>query len=222
MQKKVVGASLLAALALAVCCTGVASGALIKALRLQVEGNALPKGAPIVATSTDTTIANAYWTTACSEGELTGTIGQNNKARNDFIPITEGRFAGGGNEGLCSSPFGFVTAWLPKEPAELIVERKGNAELRFARWRMTPLEDIEKPPGQKEACAASTNALKGTFPLSATPQPLTVTFTNSKLHLEGSHGTECGTKKGQNPTVSTTFTFTSEGQPVEAVIFEHE
>ena len=222
MQKRIVGTSLAAALVLVAAFTGVASGAgLIKALRLQVAGTPLPVGAPIVASSTNTTVANAFWTLACSEGALKGTVGQNNKAKDDFIPISEGQFAGGGNEGLCSSPFDFVTVWIPTQPAEMILERKGNITLRFARFRMTPLANINKPPGEKEACVASSNAVKGTFPLSMTPQPLTVTFTNAKMHLESSHGVECGSKTGHSPTMSATFTFTSEGQPVEAVIFEH-
>ncbi len=224
MQRRIVGTSLAAALILAVAFTGVASASLIKALRLEVGGNALPAGAPIVASSTDTTVSNAFWTLACSEGELTGTIGQNNKAKDDFIPFTEGRFAGGGSEGLCASPFEFVTAWLPlpTQPAELILERKGGAELRFPRFRMTPLEDIEKPPGHKEACVAASDGVKGGFPLSSTPQPLTVTFTSVRMHLEADHGAECAGKKGHNPILSATFTFTSLGQPVEAVIYEHD
>lgn len=225
MHKRIVGASLVAAVVFVVACTGVASAGLIKALRLQVAGTPLPAGAPIVASSSNTTVANAFWSDACSEGSLTGTIGQNNKAKDDFIPISEGQFAGGGNEGLCSSPFDFVTAWIPKSPAEppeLILERKGNATLRFARFRMTPLEDIEKPPGEKEACAASSKSAKGTFPLTTTPQPLTITFAGAKLHLEAAHGAECGSKIGHNPTMSATFSFTSEGHEVDAVIFEHE
>ncbi len=184
-------------------------------------GTALAVGAPIVATSTDTTIANAFWSLACSEGELTGTIGQNNKEKDNFIPISEGRFLGGGTEGLCESGFNFVTAFMPESPSELILERKGGAQWRFPRFRMTPLEDINNPPGHKEACVAASNAVKGKFPLTSTPQPLTVTFTNVKMHLEADHGHECSGKKGHNPYMSATYTFTSRGQPVEAEIFEH-
>jgi hypothetical protein len=221
MQQRILGASLAAVVVLVVACTGTASAGLIKALRLQVGGTPLAVGAPITASSTNLTVSNAFWTLACSESALTGSIGQNNKAKDDFIPFPEGQFAGGGNEGLCASPFEFVTAWLPKEPAELILERKGNAQLRFARIRMTPLADIEKPPGQKEACVASSNAIKGTFPLTATSQPLTITFTSAKMHLEADHGTECGSGIGHSPTLSGTFTFTSQGQEVDDVIFEH-
>jgi len=220
MQRRIVGTSLATALLMAVTFTGSAS-AEVKALRLQVGGIAMSAGAPIVATSTDTTIANAFWSLACSEGELTGTIGQNNKAKDDFIPITEGRFLGGGSEGLCESTFNFVTAFLPEQPSELILERKGVAQWRFPRFRMTPLEDIENPAGHKEACVAASNAVKGKFPVTPTPQPLTITFTDVKMHLEGDHGHECSGKKNHNPYMSATYTFTSRGQPVEAVIFEH-
>jgi hypothetical protein len=222
MQRRIVGTSLATALLFAVSFTGTASASSIKALRLEVGGTAMSAGAPIVATSTDTTIANAFWSLACTEGELTGTVGQNNKAKDDFIPITEGRFLGGGTEGLCESGFNFVTAFLPEQPSELILERKGGAQWRFPRFRMTPLEDVNNPPGHKEACVAASNAVKGTFPLTTTPQPLTVTFSNAKMHLEADHGHECSGKKGHNPYMSATYTFTSRGQPVEAEIFEHE
>jgi len=222
MQKRILGASLAAAVLFVLACTGTASASLIKALRLQVAGTALPAGAPITASSSNTTVANAFWSLACSESSLSGTIGQNNKAKDDFIPITEGLFAGGGNEGLCASTFEFVTAWLPSSPPELILERKGNAEFRFFRLRLTPLEDVNAPSGHHEACVAASNLLKGTFPLSATPQPLTITFTNAKMHLESDHGKECSGPKNHSPYMSGTFTFTSEGQVVEDVIFEHE
>lgn len=221
MRKRIMGASLAATVMFVMAFTGTASAGLIKALRLQVAGTPLAVGAPIVASSSNLTVSNAFWSMACSESTLTGTIGQNNKAKDDFMPLPEGQFAGGGTEGLCADPFDFVTAWLPQSPAELILERKGNAQLRFARIRMTPLEDIEKPPGQKEACVASSNAAKGTFPLTATPQPLTVTFTNVKMRLEASHGLECGHGKGHAPALSATFTFTSGGEEVDDVIFEH-
>jgi len=222
MQKRIWGASLAAtAVLLLVAFTGTASAGLIKALRLQVAGTPLAVGAPIVASSSNLTVSNAFWSMACTESALSGTIGQNNKAKDDFMPLPEGTFAGGGNEGLCADPFDFVTAWLPQSPAELILERKGNAQLRFARLRMTPLEDINKPPGQHEACAVSSNVVKGTFPLTATPQPLTITFTHVKMRLESSHGVECGSGKGHAPTMSATFTFTSGGEEVDDVIFEH-
>ena len=92
MQQRILGASLATAVVFALACTGTASAGLIKALRLQVGGTALAVGAPIVASSTNTTISNAFWSLACSESALTGTIGQNNKAKDDFMPITEGRF----------------------------------------------------------------------------------------------------------------------------------
>ena len=222
MQKRILGASLAAAVLFVVACTGTASASLIKALRLQVAGTAMAVGAPIVGSSADTTVCQRLWSLACSESIVAGSIGQNNKAKDDFIPIGDGEFAGGGNEGLCASPFEFVTAWMPTSPPELILERKGNAQLRFFRLRLTPLEDVEKGKGEHEACVAASNVIKGTFPLTSTPQPLTITFTNAKMHLEADHGKECGGKKGHSPTMSGTFTFTSHGQVVEDVIFEHE
>ncbi len=221
MQKRILGASLAAAVVFVIGCTGTASASLIKALRLQVAGTPMTVSSPIVGSSSNLTISNAFWSFACSESSLSGQVGQNNKAKNDFIPLGEGLFGGGGNEGLCASTFEFVAAWMPKSPPELILERKGNAQLRFFRVRLTPLEDINKPPGQHEACVAASTVIKGTFPLSATPQPLTITFTNAKMHLEADHGAECGGKKGHSPTLSGTFTFTSEGEVVEDVIFEH-
>jgi hypothetical protein len=130
-------------------------------------------------------------------------------------------FAGGGTEGRCASPFDFVSAWLPLQPAELQLNRKSEALLRFPRIRLIPEVDINNPPGEKEACVATSNGIKGKFPLSETPQLLTVTFSNAKMHLESGHGLECGHARGHLPFLSGTFTFTSGGSPVEAVIFEH-
>jgi len=219
MRNRIVGAWLMSLVAFAVACTGVASAATV--LRLEVNGNVLPAGAPIVASSTNTTVSNAFWTLACSEGSLTGVVGQNNRPKNDFILITSGQFAGGGNEGLCSSAFDFVTAWVPQNPPEFILDKKGGAQLRFPGFKMTPLEDIEKPPGQHEACTALSNGIKGAFPLSNSLQQLVVSYTNVKMHLAADHGAECGSRAGHSPFMSATFTFTSEGQEVEVVNFLH-
>ena len=219
MRKRIAGASLVATVVGMAACTGVASGA--TSLRLQVGGTVLPAGAPIVASSNNVTLANAFWTLACSEGALTGTIGRNNRPKNDFISIAGGQFGGGGNEGRCSSPFEFVTAWVPQNPPEFILDNKGGAQLRFPGFKMTPLEDIEKPPGHHEACTALSNAIKGAFALSSTLQPLVVSFTNVKMHLGANHGAECGSKTGHNPFFSATFTFTSEGLGVDVVSYQH-
>ena len=217
---RVVGACAAVTLGLAALCAPGASAG-IMALKLEIAGTQITGGAPITLSSSNLALSNAFWSDDCTETTLGGSLGNNNKAKDDFIPITEGTFGGGGNEGLCASSFNFVTQWMPEQTPEMTLDRKGHALLRFPRIRAVPLEDIEKPPGQKEACLASSNGIKGTFPVSETPQPLTVTFTESKMHLGAAHGQECGTGTGHTPLLSATFTFTSRGSVVEAVLFEH-
>jgi hypothetical protein len=223
LRMKSVGAAVATVLALVALAPVASASGGIKAVRLQVEGTPLAVGAPIAASSSNLSIANAYWSFACTETTLSGTVGANNLAKNDFLPITEGLFAGGGNEGRCASTFDFVSTWqpAPMQPPELQLNRKAEALLRFPRVRLIPEADINNPAGQKEACTVSSNGFKGSFGLSETPQPLTVTFTNAKTHIEGGHGAECGHGKNHSPFLSGTFTFTSGGLPVEVVIFEH-
>jgi hypothetical protein len=224
LRVKAVGGAVATVLGLAaLLALGASASGETKALKLEVAGTGLVGGAPISASSSNLTLANAFWSLACSDTVLGGTMGANNRANNDYIPIAEGSLGGGGSEGLCASTFEFVTTWLPLslQAPELQLNRKGQALLRFPRIKLVPLEDVGMPPGHKEACVASSNGIAGTFPVNEVPQLLKVTFSNAKMHLEADHGAECGHRKGAAPLLSGTFTFTSRGSRVEAVIFEH-
>src|SRR4051812_28126112 len=100
---RLTGAALLASLALAVSMAPGAAMAQSGAVKLMVGGVGLVGGAPIVASSSDLAISNSFWSVACSESTLTGTLGQNFKPAGNSVIVPEGSFAGGGNEGLCAS-----------------------------------------------------------------------------------------------------------------------
>ena len=61
MQKRILGASLAAAVVFVIGCTGTASASLIKALRLQVAGTPMTVSSSIVGSSSNLTVSNAFW-----------------------------------------------------------------------------------------------------------------------------------------------------------------
>ncbi|HUH80705.1 MAG TPA: hypothetical protein VLZ06_05200 [Solirubrobacteraceae bacterium] len=185
-----------------------------KALKLEVGGTGLA-GAPILLSSTEVTISNAFWDLGCSEGSLSGAMEQNRGA-SDYVVINNGAFAGGGSEGLCASAPEFVTYFAPVQTPELKLNTKGQALLHFTRLRLVPKADVGTP--EEHACIVSAATLKGTFPVSTTAQPLVLTFTSAKMKMEA-QGSECGAGRGSKPLFSGTFTVTSRGSTVEAVIF---
>ena len=209
------------------CATAVAAGTLVlsawapatslagKALRLEVGETPLV-AAPILLSSSEVTISNAFWNLGCSEGSLSGSMEQN-KSANDYVVINQGAFAGGGNEGLCASAPEFVTYFEPVQTPELKLTTKGQAQLHFTRLRLVPKADVGAP--EEHACIVSAITLKGTFPVSTTAQPLVLTFSSAKMKIEV-QGPECGTGHGAKPVFFTgTFAVTSRGSIVEAVIY---
>lgn len=217
---KMAGLTLAAALMLVAALVpagAMASGA--TALKLETEGKELVGGAPLSALSTNLTLSNAFWSLTCAESVLSGDVGVNDKAKDDFNPISEASFHGGdpSHETLCASTFEFVVSYEPQQTSELILAKNGSAQLRFPRFKLVPLEDVENPEGHHEACVLSSNAIKGTFPVSETPQALVLTFTSAKMHLDADHGEECGSGKGASAFLSATFTFGSRGTEVDVV-----
>ena len=189
-----------------------------KALKLETGGVGLVGGAPIVLSSTEVTIQNSFWSLACSETALTGTLAQNFKGKGNGVVITKETFGGGGSEGLCASTPEFVTTSQPLQTPELTLNTKGKALLKFTRLRLVPKANIEKPENKQEACVISAATFRGSFPVTTTAQPLVVTFTGAKMKIEA-QGTECGAGPTSKPLFTGTFTATSRGSTVEAVIF---
>jgi hypothetical protein len=207
----------IAAAALAISAWAPATSMAGGALKLEVGGVGLV-GAPILLSSTEVTISNSFWSLGCSETSLSGSMAQNNKGKGDAVVITKEAFGGGGTEGLCASAPEFVTTSQPLQTPELTLNTKGKALLRFTRLRLVPKEDIEKPEALQQACIISAATFRGTFPVTTTPQPLVVTFTNAKMKMEA-QGTECGLGREAKPLFTGTFTVTSRGSTVEVVIF---
>jgi len=185
-------------------------------LKLEAGGSGLRGGAPISASSTSVTLANSLWNLTCSEGELKGRVDTNLAAKDTVDPITGGVFQGGGNAGLCASTFEFVVSFTPVRTPELLLDRNGHAVLRYARLSLVPTVDVGKPEIEDEACNVVANGLKGTFPVSEAPQPLLVTFTGAKTHMETIRGAECGIEAP--PLLTGSFAFVSHGSPVYAVL----
>ena len=105
-----------------------------------------------------------------------------------------------------------------QQTPELILSTNGKALLHFTRLRLVPKEDIEKVEDKQEACVISAVTLRGTFPVTTTPQPLAVTFTSAKMKME-SQGAECGIGLEGKPHLTGTFGATSRGSNVEVQLF---
>jgi hypothetical protein len=185
------------------------SSAQAKNLTIEVGGVPVTTPAPYTATSSDFQIATGEWTMVCPNSALTGKILSNGLA-DDEAGIATGEFAG---EPLCSSPHEFVTTFNPKFTMLTLV---GTGKVKWSgpRFKLTPKESLGGPPGGHNACQFEAKNLKGTFPVGKTPQPLVVTFSKLKLNLvREAAGSFC--ERGGTHTLSATFTFTSEGQPLE-------
>jgi hypothetical protein len=213
-----VGATLVIA-SLALLALTAPAGASMAKLKLVVGGVGIGGGAPVLGTSINATASSSIWSDACTESSLTGTVSQNFKSKGDAFVIPSGNFGGGGNEGLCASNLEFVTIFKPIQTPEISFAHNGKAKLRFPRLRLVPAANINKPEAQQEACAIAASTMRGTFPVTETPQPLVVTFTESKMKLESSSGPECGFGAEAKPRFSGSFTFTSRGTQIEAVLY---
>ncbi len=210
---------LIAAGALAAAVVAPASSLAGGALKLETSGTGLVGGAPISLASSNVTITNAFWSLACSEVSMNGVLAQNRKGKGNSVQITEGgAFGGGGNEGLCASGPEFVAKFEPEQTPELTLNTKGKALLHYTRLRLVPEANIEKVENKQEACVISALTLRGTFPVTTTPQPLAVTFTSSKMKLDAK-GPECGVGLEGKPHFSGTLTATSRGSTVEVQLF---
>lgn len=211
--------------------TSIAGGALLAAavappsglaaaasLKLEAGGTGLVGNTPMSLVSTELKLLNAFWNITCSQATLSGSVDQNHKGKGDGMVITEGVFGGGGEEGLCAGSPEFVTTLKPIQTPELSLSNKGKALLRYPALRLVPRVDREKPENQQEACIVSATTLRGTFPVTTTPQPLTVTFTSAKMKIQA-QGSECGTGLEAKPHLTATFTATTRGAPVEVVLY---
>src|SRR5262249_9814391 len=97
----------------------------------------------------------------------------------------------------------------PRTTPEWEFVTAGKVKLSSMRFRL-------RNNGGPNTCQLEAKHLLGRFPVEKTPQPLVVTFTKAKLNqLREGAGGECGT--GGMHALSGTFTFTSEGQPIEVV-----
>jgi len=210
--------TLFAAGALAVAAAVPASGVAAGALKLETGGTQLVGGSPIALSSGEVTIVNAFWSMACSEASLTGSLAQNNKGKGNSVVITNEAFVGGGEEGLCAGTPEFVSLFQPVQTPELTLSSKGKALLRYTHLRLVPRANIEKVENEQQACVISAVTMRGSFPVTTTPQPLAVTFTGAKMKIEA-HGPECGAGREAKPHFTGTFTATSRGSTVEVVLF---
>ena len=190
-------------------------------LKLEVGGTQLTGGAPMLLTSTNVTISNNEWNLACSETTLKGALAQNLKEKDNSFLVTEGgMFGGGGEEGRCAAgTTQFVAKFEPTQTPELTLSTKGKALLHFARLRLVPPANINKPENLQEACIISATTFRGTFPITEVPQPLVVTFPGSKMKMTA-QGAECGAGAEGRPHFSATFTATTrESAVVEVALF---
>ena len=210
--------------------TSIAGGALLAAavapstgqaamsLKLETGGTGLVGNTPMSLVSTEFKLSNSLWSITCSQVTLSGAVDQNHKGKGDGMVITEGVFGGGGEEGLCAGTPEFVTTYTPIQTPELSLSNKGKALLRYPALRLVPRANREKPENHQEPCIVSATTLRGTFPVTTTAQPLAITFTAAKMKLKA-EGPECGTGLEAKPHLTTTFTATTRGAPVEVVLY---
>ncbi len=188
-----------------------------KVLKLEAGGSQIVGGAKVSVSSTEVGVSNAFFHLACTSGTLSGSIDQNNKGTTDGMVLDEGVFGGGGEEGVCGGTPEFLTKFQPVQTPELVLSKTGKALLHFVSLRLVPRADIEKPENKQEACIVSATTMRGTFPVTTTPQPLVVTFTAAKMKLQA-QGAECGAGPEAKPVFTATFTGSSHGSPIEVVV----
>ena len=187
-----------------------------KILKLETGGSEIVGGAKVSLSSSEVEVSNASFHLDCTSGTMSGSIDNNNKGTSDGMVLGEGVFGGGGEEGSCGGTPEFVTKFQPVQTPELVLSKTGKALLRFVTLRLVPRADIEKPENKQEACIVSATTMRGTFPVTATPQLLAVTFTAAKMKLQP-QGAECGAGPESKPTFTATFTGSSHGSPIEVV-----
>jgi hypothetical protein len=188
-----------------------------KILKLETGGSEIVGGAKVSLSSTEVGVSNAFFHLACTSGTMSGSVDNNNKGTSDGMVLGEGVFGGGGEEGVCGGTPEFLTKFQPVQTPELVLSKTGKALLHFVTLRLVPRADIEKPENKQEACIVSATTMRGTFPVTTTPQPLVVTFTAAKMKLQP-EGAECGAGPESKPTFTATFTGTSHGSQIEAVV----
>ena len=179
---------------------------------LEVNGQPLAIGSPVLAVSTNFQLKASAWQFVCNETTFTGTL-----VGSDTISIDEAAFVGGDphDEELCKSPSELVPTWNPTSPAKFEFAAKGKALLLNARIRLVPIKYEEAPPGKHHGCNPEKAKGKGSYKADETPQPLVANFAGIKWKGLRESGAESACK--ENPVFSAGFTFSSEGQPIEVV-----
>jgi hypothetical protein len=203
----------------ALMCLG-ASSALAKApakvLTLQANGAPLAVGAPLT-TSTDLLIETESGNVNCPVTTLASTVQSNNEPKTDVLETTEATFAGEpSNEGKCTStlaePLAEPTVTTTSLPWTIDLTTKGKLSVKSEIiLRIEPPGYPHKPP---LTCVVDEKAFVNA-PFSTTGEPLVASFTKVKTLKGADSGAEC---LHLHPNLSLTFSFTSEGNPVSALL----
>lgn len=218
---------------LGVCCSGVtgtaagASGPRTRThhrgpLTLEVHGVPLPDKAPFEATATNFELQDNAFDVSCQRSVLTGTIASNGEEHKDIAYVDGVSFEGGDplDEELCSSREEFRVQWKPLNPPYLEFFYAGRAELRYGKIQLTTPR-YEERHEQAQQCEllgpGKPSYITGYFAVGETPQPFVVGFQNPKLKLKRPAVPLCARKSETSVELTASYTFTSEGAPVEVL-----
>lgn len=197
-------------------------------LKLQAEGVTLGAGAPLVAAGANFTIAadGGVGTAVCQNTAMGGEVLTSGSSTSATALFSSVSFGGEAEGGECTSTYESPLAHAHVElierlPLKLTLPPKLNSAT------LKPVETLAKPGieigirpleehkvGQAVSCFYSKSVLAG-GKYQSHGTNLTITFTGQKFGIDANSGLNC---KKKNALVSATFTFTSGGIPVTALL----
>ncbi len=191
-------------------------------LTLEVHGVPLAANAAFEATATNFELQDKAFDVACQHSVLTGTIASSGEEHKDLAHVDGASFEGGDplDEELCSSSEKFRVQWDPLNPPYFEFFYAGRAELRYAMIQLTTprYEEHHEQPAQCEMLGpGKPSYIRGDFAIGETPQPFVVRFQNPTLKLKRPAIPLCATSSRETVELTGSYTFTSEGAPVEVV-----
>jgi hypothetical protein len=196
-------------------------------LKLQANGATLAPGAPLSAASANFEMVSISGAgkVVCQATALSGEVEKDGTSLSATMALRTAVFGGEAEEGRCTSTYASPLHHVDVEmvaglPLRLTLGSTGAATLRpinapgeYLEMLITPLEEHRK--GEAASCRIDKTTWSG-GKYHATGEALVVSFPPTKFHLQPNSGRDCGNKS--NDMVSATFTFSSGGFPVDAVI----
>lgn len=233
MQRRLFGGMLLAGVLLVLpgLCLASAAGAAGPLARtshrgpltFEAGGRPLAAEAPIEAVATDFVLKDHVFKVECQRSVLVGTLATNGREHKDLIEVRTVSFEGGDplDEELCSSRQEFRLGWHPLDPASLELFFNGRVEMTHGRlWLSTAAweEEHEHVPQCELVGHGRTDDIRGSFAVGESPQPFVLSFEDPKVQLKKADAPVCARSSEKvTPELTVSYTFSSEGAPVEVL-----